>query len=49
MMSSEREAIFWERVREGMSATAACESIGVNRKPGYRWITGVHPIYLLLE
>jgi transposase len=34
----EREARFWDRVREGMSATAACESIGVNRKQGYRWI-----------
>ena len=34
----ERENLFWDRVREGMSAAAACESMGVNRKQGYRWI-----------
>ena len=33
-----RENLFWERVREGLSASAACESIGVNRRQGYRWI-----------
>ena len=33
-----RENLFWDRVREGMSAAAACESIGVGRKQGYRWI-----------
>jgi len=34
----EREDLFWVRVREGMSAAAACESVGVNRRQGYRWI-----------
>ena len=34
-----RENLFWERVREGLSASAACESVGVNRRQGYRWIT----------
>ena len=34
----ERENLFWDRVREGMSAAAACESMGVNRKQGYRGI-----------
>jgi len=34
----DRENVFWDRVREGLSASAACESIGVNRKQGYRWI-----------
>ncbi|WP_416347728.1 transposase [Cryobacterium sp. 10I5] len=34
----ERENLFWVRVREGMSAAAACESVGVNRRQGYRWI-----------
>ncbi|WP_146069785.1 IS30 family transposase [Cryobacterium sp. M15] len=33
-----RENLFWDRVREGMSAAAACESIGMGRKQGYRWI-----------
>ena len=34
----DRENLFWARVREGMSAAAACESVGVNRRQGYRWI-----------
>jgi transposase-like protein len=34
----ERENLFWGRVREGMSAAAACESVGVNRRQEYRWI-----------
>ena len=38
VVMKERENLFWERVREGMSAAAACESMGVNRKQGYRWI-----------
>ena len=32
-----RENLFWDRVREGMSASAACESIGMGRKQGFRW------------
>ena len=35
----DRENLFWDRVRAGMSAAAACESLGVNRRQGYRWIT----------
>ena len=33
-----REKLFWDRVREGMSAAVACVSIGVGREQGYRWI-----------
>jgi IS30 family transposase len=38
VVMKERENLFWDRVREGMSAAAACESVGVNRRQGYRWI-----------
>ena len=35
----DRENLFWDRVREEMSAAAAAfESLGVNRRQGYRWI-----------
>lgn len=34
----ERQARFWDLIREGSSASTACEAIGVNRRQGYRWI-----------
>lgn len=33
-----RQARFWELIREGNSASGACEAIGVGRHQGYRWI-----------
>ncbi len=37
-----RENLFWVRVRvrvrESLSASSACESIGIGRKQGYRWV-----------
>ncbi|MBG6213456.1 IS30 family transposase [Cryobacterium sp. CAN_C3] len=38
MIMKDRENLFWDKVREGMSAAAACESMGMGRKQGYRWI-----------
>jgi IS30 family transposase len=34
----DRENLFWNRARVGMSAAAACNSLGMNRRQGYRWI-----------
>ena len=33
----ERQARFWELIRQGMTNTAACEAVGVERHQGYRW------------
>jgi transposase, IS30 family len=34
----ERQALFWDLIRQGHSASGACEAVGVNRRQGYRWI-----------
>jgi len=33
----ERQARFWELIRQGKTNTAACEAVGVERRQGYRW------------
>ncbi len=33
----ERQARFWELIRQGRTNTAACEAVGVERRQGYRW------------
>ncbi len=33
----ERQARFWELIRQGKTNTAACEAVGVERHQGYRW------------
>ncbi len=33
----ERQARFWEQIRQGKTNTAACEAVGVERRQGYRW------------
>ena len=33
----ERQARFWERIRQGKTNIAACEAVGVERRQGYRW------------
>ncbi len=33
----ERQARFWELIRQGRTNTAACEAAGVERHQGYRW------------
>jgi IS30 family transposase len=33
----ERQARFWEQIRQGKTSTAACEAVGVERRQGYRW------------
>ncbi len=40
----ERQARFWEFIRQGWTNTAACEAVGVDRVQGYRWrkATGGH-------
>jgi len=35
----ERQARFWELIRKGVTNTAACEAVGVERHQGYRWRT----------
>ena len=34
----ERKRKFWALLREGRSSSAACETLGVHRSQGYRWI-----------
>jgi hypothetical protein len=36
-MQRERQARFWELIREGWTNTAACEAVRVERRQGYRW------------
>jgi transposase, IS30 family len=33
----EKQAGFWEQIRQGKTNTAACEAVGVERRQGYRW------------
>ena len=35
----EKEARFWELIRQGSTNTAACEAVGVDRRQGFRWRT----------
>ncbi|MGC8512698.1 MAG: IS30 family transposase [Acidimicrobiales bacterium] len=37
----EKQAQFWELIRQGSTNTAACEAVGVDRRQGLRWRTAV--------
>lgn len=36
--SSEKQAQFWELIRQGKSQTAAAAGVGVDRTQGRRWL-----------
>lgn len=37
----EKQAQFWELIRQGRTNTAACKAVGVDRRQGLRWRTAV--------
>src|SRR4051794_23483945 len=43
------ETEYWRLLKEGVGPVAACQAVGIGRKPGYRWRTehgGVPPVRL---